>query len=443
MRILKKKTRKEETVVNLSLSTSPYKGTNDSYPEEMYYRNYLFGVWKETAKSYGYDEYDTPLIEEASLYKVKSGEELVNNQLYSFTDKGGREIAIRPELTPSLARIIAARRKELPFPLRLFNLGRFYRYEKPQRGRTREFFQLNIDILGVEDITAELEIIQFVIDVMKKLNAPKNTYELKINSRLLLEFLYEEILKLEEDKRPAITKAIDNYLKIEKESFKEYLSELGLSRDQSEKLEDFLKWDITDLEKIADKSQGAKDLKNLFEEINLLGIGNVKFAPYVVRGLDYYTGIVIEMFDIGGNKNPRALFGGGRYDNLMEIFDQEKVPAFGLGWGDITTLDYLKTYNLLPPYKPNTKVLVTLMDQSLLSESFRIAAFLRENGINTETELSQRKLTKQLKYANRKSVPWIIIIGEEEMKENKVLLKNMQTSEEFKLSPNDIISKLQ
>jgi len=423
---------------DIKQNTSSYKGTTDTYPEDMFARNYLFNTWRTVAKSFGYEEYDTPLVEEASLYKAKSGEELANKQLYTFLDKGGREIAIRPEMTPSLARIIAAKRKELKLPIRFFNVGRFYRYEKPQRGRMREFFQLNIDILGVGENTSEIEIIQFIIAVMQKLKAPKETYELRISSRYLLDYLYDEILKISEDKKPSITKAIDIFPKIGREGFREYIEDLNLKKEQIKQLEEFVQWDLENLEAIMDDSKGAMELLNLFSMLEKLDITNVKFCPYIVRGLDYYTGTVLEMFDVGGDKNPRALFGGGRYDNLLEIFGEEKLPAFGLGWGDITTLDYLRTYNLLPAYTPNTKLFITLMDKEYIEESFKIASFLREKGINTEVQLEKIKLSKQLDYANKKSIPWVLIIGEEEKGKDKVLLKNMKTSEQLLLPVTDI-----
>ena len=427
---------------DIKLNTSPYKGTSDSYPEEMFYRNYLFDTWKKVAKRFGYEEYDTPLLEEASLYKAKSGEELSNKQLYTFLDKGGREIAIRPEMTPSLARIIAAKRKELRLPLRLFNIGRFYRYERPQRGRTREFFQLNIDILGVGERTSEVEIIQFIMAVMQELNAPKETYELRISNRYLLDYLYDDILKVSEEQKGDITKAIDIFPKIKSDDFREYLQDLDLDKRQIKQLEEFVKWDLGKLEEIKDKSKGAEELLELFSLLEEIEITNIKFCPYIVRGLDYYTGTVMEMFDIGGDKNPRALFGGGRYDNLLEIFGEEKLPAFGLGWGDITTLDYLKTYNLLPTYTPNTKLFITLMDKEYIEESFKIASFLREKGINTEVQLEEIKLSKQLDYANKKSIPWVLIMGEEEKEKDKVILKNMKTSEQLLLSVTEIPGKI-
>lgn len=426
----------------IKLSKTAYKGTSDTYPEQMSLRNYLFDIWREVAKSFGYEEYDTPLIEEASLYKAKSGDELADNQLYSFTDKGGREIAIRPEMTPSLARIVASKRKELLFPLRWFNIGRYYRYEKPQRGRTREFFQLNIDILGVDDITAELEIIQFIIAVMQRLNAPKATYELKVSNRYLLDYLFDEILKIDDKLRVDVTKAIDNYTKIKPEEFESYLLELGLDKKQASSLNDFLKWDINQLEKLRGITRGADELLNLFEKIEALGIENVKFRPYIVRGLAYYTGTVFEMFDIGSQENPRALFGGGRYDNLLEIFDEESIGACGLGWGDVTTLDYLNTYNLLPEPTAKAEVFVTLMEESLLEKSCEIAQYLRAQGIQTEMQLTPIKLAKQLKYVNRKKIPWGVIIGQDEIKNEKIVLKNMETAKQLTLNLKEVLKEI-
>jgi histidyl-tRNA synthetase len=270
-----------------NLSKLPYKGTSDIYPEDMKTLQYIFNTWRKVAKRFGYEEYDTPLIEDANLYKIKSGEEIANNQLYSFTDKGGREIAIRPELTPSLARMIAQKKKELTFPIRWFNIGRFYRYEKPQRGRSREFFQLNIDLLGTSSVGAELEILQYILAVMDEFNAPKETYEIKLNSRYLLDYLLEKILKVDENLKNDVLKAIDNYLKMERDDFIEYIKDIGLDNEQSSSLMDFLNWSIEDVEKIDKKSRGIKDLLELFRIIKDQGLSNITFSPYIVRGLQY------------------------------------------------------------------------------------------------------------------------------------------------------------
>ncbi len=427
---------------NKKLNTQPYKGTVDTYPAAMIKRNYLFNIWRRVAKSFGYEEYDTPLLEDANFYRVKSGDEIANNQLFSFTDKGDREVALRPEMTPSLARVIAAKKNELTLPIRWFNIGPFYRYEKPQKGRNREFFQLNIDILGIPTVEAEIEIIQFVMSVMKELKAPLDTFELKISNRYLLEYLFDSILKLEQEKRALVTKAIDNYLKIPKDIFKEYLKEIELSDIQIDKLVEFLSWEIEDLEKIIEDSKGAKELLTLFNLAKELSITNISFAPYVVRGLAYYTGTVIEMFDIGSKENPRALFGGGRYDDLLEIFNEGKLPAFGLGWGDVTTLDYLNTYNLLPDLETDTDIFVTLMDSKLYKETLLLTQYLRSLGLNTQMQLTATKLSKQLKYASKKSIPWVIVMGEEEVKSGLIQLKNMNTKESFQIKKEDVIGRV-
>lgn len=427
---------------NTTLSTQPYKGTTDTYPTDMLARNYLFDTWRRVAKEFGYEEYDTPILEDALLYKVKSGEELAGKQLFSFTDRAGRDVSLRPEMTPSLARIVAAKKNELTLPIRWFNIGRFYRYEKPQRGRTREFMQLNIDILGIPTIEAEIEIIQFVMRVMDELNAKKKTYELRINNRYLFDYLADSILKLDTEKKAILARAMDNYLKMDKNDFNEYLADIGLDGDQREEVKEYLNWELKDLESIEDSSRGAKELLELFRLAEKLGIKNIKFSPYIMRGLAYYTGTVIEMFDIGSKENPRALFGGGRYDDLLDIFGQEKLPAFGLGWGDVTTLDYLKTYDLLPKYKTETQIFVTLMDTSLYTETTLLTQYLRDSGIYTQMQLTPIKLGKQLQYADKKSIPWVIVIGEDEIKEGVVQLKNMLTKETFKIKKEDVIDKI-
>ena len=429
-------------MIKTKLSTQPYKGTVDMYPEDVLQRNYLFDVWKRVAKSFGYEEYDTPMLEEADIYRVKSGDELANNQLFNFVDKGGREVSLRPEMTPSLARIIAAKKYSLTLPIRWFNIGRFYRYEKPQKGRTREFVQLNIDILGVSSIDAELEIIQFVMRVMEELKAKEDTYELRINNRYLFDYLVEDLLKIDGELKEKLARAIDNYLKMERSSFNEYLKEIGLSDSQRDSVLEYINWELKDLEDIKDSSRGAKELLELFEKAKVLGIKNIRFCPYIMRGLAYYTGTVVEMYDIGSKQNPRALFGGGRYDDLLEIFGQEKLPAFGLGWGDVTTLDYLRTYSLLPEIKTDIDIFVTLMDESLSLETSNITKYLREEGLNVQMQLVSTKLTKQLQYADKKGIQWVVIVGEEEMKEGIVQLKDMFSKQTYKVKKEDIIDKI-
>jgi len=412
------------------LLTTPYKGTTDTYPQDMLVRNFMFNTWTSVAKRFGFEEYDTPLIEETALYIAKSGDEIASTQLYNFTDKGGREIAIRPEMTPSLARMIAAKKNELTLPLKWFNIGKYYRYEKPQKGRRREFVQLNVDIFGVPTLEAELEIFQYILAVMEEFKAPKETYELRVNNRYLLNYLFEDILKLSDEKKGKVGRAIDNYTKLGREAFIEYLKELELNDKQVEQVLGFLKWTLEDLKKIEDKSDGAKQLLELFSKAEELGLTNIRFEPSIMRGLLYYTGTVIEMFDIGSKENPRALLGGGRYDDLLTIFGEEKLPAFGFAWGDIVLEDYLRTYNLILTTKTETMVFLPLFDTKLYTYIQNVAKQLREKGINTEAQMTAIKFGNQLKYASKKNIPWVMIIGDDEINAKKIQLKNMESGEQ-------------
>lgn len=426
-----------------TLSTQPYKGTSDTYPKDMLVRNYVFETWSRVAKLFGYEEYDTPMLEDANIYRVKSGDEIANTQLYNFIDKGGREVALRPEMTPSLARMIAAKRNELVTPIRWFNISKYYRYEKPQRGRSREFFQLNIDIFGVEEITADIEILQYTIAVMREFGVPKDKFELRISNRYLLDYVLDNLLGLGEEEKGIVAKAIDNYLKVGKDDFPNYLKDLGLEDGQIDTIIDYLNWDIEKLRSLSPESKGAKQLVEIFDSLDEDDKENIKFCPYIVRGFLYYTGIVFEMYDIGSKENPRAILGGGRYDSLLEIFGTEPISGVGLGWGDQIMIDFLRTYDLLPTFESGPKVFVTMMDTSLYKESSKTTQFLRENSIETIMQLSPSKLSKQLQFASKANIPWVIIIGEDELKEKKVLLKNMLDSSQEKLSLEEVLEKIQ
>lgn len=407
------------------INLQPYKGTQDYYPEDMFKRNYLFNIWRETATQFGYEEYDTPLLEEANLYKAKSGEELGSTQLYNFIDKGGREIAIRPEMTPSLARLIAQRSNELSKPIRWFSIDKFYRFEKPQRGRAREFFQLNLDIFGIQSIQAELEVFMFINSVMNKLKAPTNSWAVYVNNRYLTEYFINDILKLSQDLKAPLYKAIDNYLKIKREEFKPYLIDIGLSEKQATLVLDIMNYSIEDIKQYKGKNRGVDELLRLFELTESLGLNNFIFKPYIIRGIAYYTGTVIEMFDIGSRENPRALFGGGRYDDLLDIFDKPKIPAFGIGWGNITMNDFLTTYNLYPEYSKGLYIYVLQSDDIEIKELFEISNIFRSKGYIVETSLEKKDIRKQLTYASKKQAKYSIMkLGDQ------YILKDMSKGEQ-------------
>jgi len=413
----------------IKISTKPYKGTSDDYPEDMYKRNYLFNIWKKVARQFGYEEYDTPILENAEMYRAKSGEEL-SKQLYNFTDKGGREVAIKPEMTPSLARMIAAKGGQIARPIRWFNNSKYYRYEKPQAGRTREFYQLNIDIFGIETIQAEVEMFQFIMKVMEELKAPKDSYTLYVNNRYFMDYIFENVIQIKKDQYTLLAKALDNYTKLEETDFIEYLKDLGLNEIQVKSTIKFTRLGIKGVEQYKEKSEGANQLLELFKILNQLKITNIEFKPYIVRGLAYYTGTVFEMFETGNKSIKRALLGGGRYDNLLDLFDMQRMPAVGFAWGDITMQNYLEAYELIPTYKSESKIYISLLDKNLFEYTSKLAQTLRQNNINVEQQLTPGKINKQIAYAIKKGFKYIAIIGEEEFENGTVTLKNLETREQ-------------
>ncbi len=302
-----------------NLSTEPYKGVRDFYPEDMAVLNYIFDTWRKVSKEAGFVEYSASILEPAELYKAKGerNEEIVNEQMYTFIDKGEREVALRPEMTPTLARMVAARRKGLKLPLRWFSIPNCFRYERPQRGRKREHWQLNCDIVGGAGIEAEVEIISVAYKIMKEFGAKDEDFEIRINSRKIIENAYgKEMIGL-----------LDKKEKMEKEEFEsEWLKVSG---------------------KPFSLPSPDEDVKTLLSKLEEKGIKGV-FSPTTARGFDYYTGMVFEVFDTNP-ENKRSIFGGGRYDNLLEMFGVEPLPTVGFGMGDVTIRDFLETHKL-PPF---------------------------------------------------------------------------------------------
>ncbi len=299
------------------LSTEPYKGVRDFYPEDMVIQNYIFDTWKKVSGSFNYEEYNASPLEPAELYRSKTSDEIVNEQTFSFVDRGGREVVLRPEMTPTLARMVAGRRKALKFPLRWFSIPNVFRYEKPQRGRKREHYQYNCDLMGIADISAEVETISIMHAIMKAFGAKDEDFQIKVNDRVLLneKFGSQELIRL-----------LDRKNKMSTEEFE------------------------TEWRKISGKDfdpniEPNENIKNLISKLAEKGIKNVVFDPTVTRGFDYYTGVVFEVFDTSPENN-RSLFGGGRYDNLLEIFGVEPVPTVGFAMGDITLRDFLETHGL-------------------------------------------------------------------------------------------------
>lgn len=397
------------------LSLDPYKGTRDFYPEDQFYQDYIFSVWKKVAQSYGYLEYNASILEETDLYRAKSGEEIINEQTYSFTDRGGRDVTIRPEMTPTVARMVAQKRKELSFPLRWFSIPNLFRYERPQRGRLREHWQLNCDMFGVDSAEADVEIINLAYSIMKTFGAKDEEFIIKINNRRGLTTLFES-MGLDAEGQKVFRRLLDK---------KDKISDFN---EQAEKL----------LGKpfVANQQPDAETLE-VIKKLSALGITNAVYEPFLVRGFDYYTGTVFEMYDTNP-QNPRALFGGGRYDDLVGIFGVEKVSGVGFGWGDVTTRDFLETHGLLPEYKSAADLYVC-HTEGFLEEANKLATELRAQNLNVAVDLTDRKVSQQVKTADKQKIPYVLVVGEEEVKSGKYKVKNLKESSENETLKIDIV----
>ncbi|MCL5009207.1 MAG: histidine--tRNA ligase [Patescibacteria group bacterium] len=423
----------------MSLSLEPYKGTRDFYPADQFYQNYIFGVWKKVAESFGYLEYNASILEETALYKAKSGEEIVNEQTYTFTDRGGRDVTIRPEMTPTVARMVAQKRKELVFPLRWFSVPNLFRYERPQRGRLREHWQLNVDMFGVESAEADVEIVKVAYGIMKAFGASDEAFEIRINDRRLLNYLLHKHLQLDAEGAHKLSKLVDRMHKMKAEEF--LASAREILGEKTKLLEEILY--VKSLDELGEKvpqGEGVAELRRVFEALATAGIKNFVFDPTLVRGFDYYTGTVFEIFDTSPVNN-RALFGGGRYDDLVGIFGVDKVPGVGFGMGDVTIRDFLETYKLLPEYRPPVDVYICHLE-GFLEPAGALAGELRQAGVRVAEDLTNRKVSAQVKTADREKIPFVLVVGEEEAKTQKFKLKNLAASEERELDTAGLIKAL-
>lgn len=397
------------------VSTDPYKGVRDFYPEDMAVEKYIFSVMKQTVESFGYVEYTASPLEPSELYKSKTSEEIVNEQTYTFKDRGDREVTLRPEMTPTVARMVAAKKRELSFPLRWYSIPNVFRYERPQRGRLREHYQLNVDLFGLPNIEGDLEIVTLAHKIMISFGIDQSKFEIRISDR----------------------EAFDQAL--EGKGFDpEQKAEARRLLDKKNKIKNFEEvWQEMIGEPFEALTFSTIRLEEFKKQLERRGVKNVTIDPYVVRGFDYYTGIVFEVFDKDPSNN-RSLFGGGRYDNLMEIFGEEKIPTVGFGMGDVTIRDTLETYGLIPPYQPTAKLALCLMGEEFKETAEKLADLLREEGVNTVIDYSFKKIGDQIKKADREKIPFVICIGEDELKQKIYTLKELISGKETSLSAEEI-----
>ncbi|MGB4759045.1 MAG: histidine--tRNA ligase [Candidatus Saccharimonadales bacterium] len=417
----------------MSLSTQPYKGARDFYPEDKRLQKYMFTVMSRVAESYGYEAYDAPILEPTDLFLSKGNEEIIQEQTYTFTDRGDRSVTIRTEMTPSVSRMVAGKRQELAYPLRWYSIPNLWRYERMQRGRLREFWQLNVDIFGVADISAELEIIQIADDTLKAYGAKPDMYAIRINSRELVDYIMRDYFELSEVEASTVIRLIDRMHKMDQAAFIAQLDAIvSPSQRESGLTEHIVKLlgtkKVSDLPEEVRSHSSVFQLQQLSDMLEASKITNARFDITLMRGFDYYTGIVFEVFDTDPENN-RAMFGGGRYDGLIGSFGVEPIPTVGFGMGDVTLQNFLESHNLLPDLPTETDAYVILIGD-ILEKAQPVLMQLRSLGLNIAVDGSQRKLDKQIKTAMRKNIPYIIFVGENELASGEFKLRNITTSTE-------------
>jgi histidyl-tRNA synthetase len=427
----------------MALSTQPYKGARDFYPEDKRLQNYMFTTIRKVVETYGYEEYDAPILEPLELYLAKTGEEIVTEQTYAFKDRGDRDVVIRPEMTPSVSRMVAGKRQELGYPLRWYSIPNLWRYERPQRGRLREHWQLNVDIFGVSSMTAEMELIQVADTILRTFGATHDMYTIRVNSRKLMDFILKGYLKMTDTQMHMAGKLIDRMHKMEPAAFAaeaEAIFSPGQREDgAANKLIGLLKIkQLHHLPEVIREHESAKELKHLMDMLDDARISNVVFDITVMRGFDYYTGIVFEIFDNNPDNN-RSMMGGGRYDGLVGLFGVDPVPTVGFGWGDVTMQNFLEGHDLLPNLRPETDVYVILVGD-VYGKAQRVITELREMGARVAVDLTDRKLDKQIKAAVKKGIHYAMFIGEKDLTEEQFEVRNLQTGVAERHSAARIVS---
>lgn len=414
----------------MALSTQPVKGARDFYPEDMRLQKYIFGKWREVCERFGYEEYDAPILEPTDLYLSKGNEEIINEQTYSFTDRGGRNLTLRTEMTPTVSRMVSAKRQELTYPVRWYSIPQCWRYERMQRGRGREFYQLNVDVFGLSALEADLEIIQVADTIMQSFKAKRDMYAIKINSRSFTNILLGDYLGLDATQSATMIRLIDRMNKLAEAEFAAQVDAI-FSPSQREagkpaQLLDFLKSpNVADIPGDLITVEPLIQLHKLLKMLKDLGINNVSFDPSLMRGFDYYTDIVFEVFDTHPDNN-RAMFGGGRYDGLVEQFGVEAIPTVGFAMGDITLANFLESHKLLPDLHPETDVYVALIGD-VIGGAQTMVAELRQMGVNAAMDTSGRQVDKQIKTAVKKGLRYIMFVGQKELDEQLFALKDLET----------------
>ncbi len=414
------------------LSTDPYKGVRDFYPADWRKLDAMFSLIRETLLRWGYEEYNASPLERAELYEAKTSEEIVNEQTYTFMDRGDRRVTLRPEMTPTLARMVAGKRRELAFPLRWFSIGNRFRYERPQKGRLREFYQTDVDIVGLPEGEADIEIIRIVFELFKTFGAKENDFVIRVNSRSLLNAACKAA-GLKGDHVRQYLRLLDKKAKMAPEAFAAASATLT-AKDP-----------LAFIENPSEDPSVASEKRKLLDRIETLkarDVDNVVCDAGITRGFDYYTGMVFEVFDTNP-ANPRALFGGGRYDGLMALFGGEPIPAVGFGIGEVPLGDFLETHKLtlkINDTSPQLYVGTPLEGNIPAAQAF--ADTLRAQGCRVFVNLTTRTLGDQIKDAVKRGIPLFVAYGADEIAKNTIRMKILATGEEQGLPVSELPARL-
>ena len=411
---------------------APVKGTRDFYPEDMAFQRWLHASIRAVSEQFGYQEFDGPFLERVDLYAARSGDELVREQSFVFPDRSGELIALRPELTPSLARMIAARSKTLPRPIRWWSFGPFWRYEQPQRGRSREFFQWNIDLLGVNSPEADAEIAAIAAAFLSRVGLPPKAVRILINDRRLAERQLRAI-GFPEAQDQNIFRLIDRSERMSREAWEAEARRTGLEGSQLERLQATL----------ADREawRDSEELSRFFRAAEALGAAQyLEYDPSVIRGLDYYTGIVWEAREAAGEF--RAILGGGRYDDLVSAVGGDPIPGTGFAMGDVVIRLVLEKYDALPKLRANpSDLLIASFETESLEPVLQLAARFRQAGLRVEWYPQPDRLPKQLKFADRQGIPLVAILGPEEIRSKRLTLKDMRTGIQESVAFDEVVGR--
>ena len=422
----------------MTISLQPVRGTRDFYPAELRLRNWLFDIWRESSRQFGFEEYDACVLEHEELYVRKAGEE-ITEQLYSFEDKGGRRIALRPEMTPTLARLILQRKNALTFPLKWFTVAQCFRYERMTRGRRREHYQWNADVIGQSRLVAEVEVLSVLILSLEKMGLSPSRVQVHLNDRRILGSVLAH-LGVPAEQHVGVMVVMDKRDKLAPEALERQLAEQGLGKGQIDGLNELLRMDtLEQVQGRLGKTVALQDLRELLDMLDAVGYGGYAlFDITVVRGLSYYTGTVFEIRDTGVNL--RAICGGGRYDSLLSALGGESIPAIGFGFGDVVILELLAELGLLPVLSSQIDYAVIPFSEAQVPQALTLSQALRKAGLRADSQFSFRKLKRALQRADEIGARKAVLLMPDELARGEVVLRDMARREERRMAMSEFLA---